>query len=164
MTGRRRTPDPTQAELFASAAEVYPVRRPIERVRPLDLSLRIKSQMGEALKGSPDNASVIAARMSEIIGRPITVDALYAYTAASKPEHEISLLRFVAFVRATGATWLWDVLVEDDGLVVMEGREAHLAQLGLMRQQRSQMDEAIRALEHDLKATPVTVRQRRGRR
>jgi hypothetical protein len=164
MTGRRRTPDPTQAELFASAAEVYPVRRPVERVRPLDLSLRIKSQMGEALKACPDNASVIAARMSEITGRTITVDALYAYTAASKPEHEISLLRFVAFVRATNATWLWDVLVEDDGLVVMEGREARLAQLGYLRQQREQINESIRAVEGDLKAAPVSVRQRRGRR
>mgnify|MGYP001766505567 CR=1 FL=1 len=163
MTRRRTGKDSGQGDLFASAAELYPVRRPAERIRPVDLSLRIKNAMGEALKACPENAAIVAARMSEIIGRPITVDALYAYTAPSKPDHEISLLRFVAFVRATGATWLWDLLVEDDGLVVMEGREAHLAQLGLYEQERRRIDEHIRELRQELKDRPVRVSTSRRR-
>lgn len=154
----------TQGDLFT--ADVYPVRVRTARVTPVDLTLRIKSAMGEALKACPDSAAVVAARISELTGREITADALYAYTAPSKPEHEIGIVRFVAFVRATGAAWLYDLLVEDEGLIVMEGREAHLAQLGLMQQQRDRLDDGIRFLKGELKRRPVqvTARNRPGGR
>lgn len=152
MSRRRSTP--AEPDLF-DHADLFPVRRPEEPIRPVDLSLRIKTAMGLALKECPDAAPIVAAKMGAMTGREISVDALYAYTAPSKPDHDMGIVRFVAFVRATGAAWLWDLLVHDDGLVVMEGREAHLAQLGLLRQQRQQVDEAIRSIERDLKATPV---------
>lgn len=160
--------DGRQGDLFARAAAVpadalFPVRERQDRPRALDLSLKIKSALGRALKECGRNAYEIAGAMSELTGREITVDALYACTAPSKPEHEISLLRFVAFVRVTGATWLWDELVEDDGLVVMQGREAYLAQLGLLQQTRRSVEDQIKALERELKAQPVVVAQR-GRR
>lgn len=158
---RRRT-DPNQGDLFTHM-DLIPVRQRVERPRAPDLSLRIKTEMGRALKECPDNAYVVAAHMSEMTGREITADALYAYTAPSKPEHEISLLRFVAFVRATGAAWLWDVLVEDDGLFVMEGREAHWAQLGLLEQEHQRRAEAIKKLRRELKERPVEVTPTRRR-
>lgn len=148
-----------QGDLFA-AADLFPVRRPVERIRPLDLSLRIKTAMGEALKQSPKNAFAIAAEISTMTGRELTADALYAYTAPTKPEHDIGLTRFVAFVRATGANWLWGVLVEDDGLIVLEGREAHLAQLGLLQQEQDRISDQIRILKGELKQAPVAVRRR----
>lgn len=80
----------------------------------------------KAPKECPLNAGEVAARMTTILGAEVSADALYSYTAASKPDHQISLIRFVAFVRAVEAWWLWDLLVEDDGLIVMEGREARL--------------------------------------
>ena len=109
----RRT---AQDDLF-DYADLYPVRAPQEALRPVDLSLRIKTAMGRALKECPDSATIVAAKMSEWTGRPITADALYAYTAPSKPDHDMGIMRFVAFVRATGATWLWGVLLADDGLI-----------------------------------------------
>ena len=112
-------------------------------------------------------ASPQAARIAEMTGRDLSADALYAYTAPSKPEHDIGITRFIAFVRATGATWLWDELVRDDGLVVLEGREAKLAQLGHLRQERQRLDEALREIERELKAQPVraaTARRSEGRR
>jgi hypothetical protein len=163
MGGKRNQyPSTEQADLFASP--LFPVRQRTERVRPVDLSLRIKTAMGQALKECPDSAGVIAAKMTELTGREITPDALYAYTAPSKPEHEIGIVRFVAFVRATNAPWLYDVLVEDEGLIVMEGREAHLTQLGLAQQERSRLDETIKFLHRELKARPVVIRRRPGGR
>jgi hypothetical protein len=170
VVGARKHTNPhhSQGDLFAHLrhAELFPVRQRVREMRAPDLSLRIKTAMGRALKECPLNAYEIAARMSEMTGREITADALYAYTAASKPEHEISLLRFIAFVRATGATWLWDLLVEDDGLIVLADREAHLAQLGLLRQEKQKLDDQIRAIERDLRHSPVDVARRpraRGR-
>lgn len=159
--------DPSQADLFAAgipAAAVYPVRRPVERVRPVDLSLRIKTALGQALKECPLAASEVAAAMSEMLGQAITTDTLYTYTAASKPDHQIPLLRFVAFVRVTRAWWLWDLLVEDDGLVVMEGREARLAELGLLEQERAKLERRLRELKTELRNSPVAVASHRRRR
>ena len=147
----------TQGDLFTS---LFPVRHRAAP-RPLDLSLRVKTALGQALKETPDSATVVAARMSEIAGVEITADALYAYTAPSKPDHQISLLRFVAFVRATGALWLWDTLVEDEGLIVMEGREAHLAHLGALEQERQRLEGQIDDLKRDLAAQPVEVSNRK---
>ncbi len=154
---RERGPEAEQGSLFDHAAELYPVRMPEAILRPVDLSLRIKTAMGQALKECPDSVAMIAARMSELTGREITVDALYACTAPSKPDHDLGIVRFVAFVRATGATWLWNLLVEEDGLIVLQGREAHLAQLGLMQQEHDRLSDDIRALKRELGQKPVRV-------
>jgi hypothetical protein len=53
----------------------------------------------------------------------------------------MGITRFIAFVRVTGAFWLWDELVRGDGLVVMEGEEAHFANLGFMQQERNRLRE-----------------------
>jgi hypothetical protein len=153
---REREAEAEQGNLF-DAAELYPVRMPEAILRPIDLNLRIKTAMGRALKECPDSVSVVAARMSELTGREITVDALYAYTAPSKPDHDIGIVRFVAFVRATSAMWLWNLLVEEDGLIVLQGREAYLAQLGLMQQEHDRLSEDIRRLKRELGRTPVKV-------
>ncbi len=85
---RRPAPDPRQTSLLG-LFDAFPVRRPAERYRPVDLSLRIKTALGQALKECPDSAAVVAARMTEISGREVSTDMLYAYTAPSKPEHDI---------------------------------------------------------------------------
>lgn len=159
MTRARRAPQ-GQGDLFEHAEQLFPVRRPTETVRPVDLSLRIKTAMGQALKECPDNAGVIAARMSEVLGRRISTDTLYTFTAPSKQDRQIGLIEFVAFVRATGAIGLWDLLVEDDGLVVLQGREAKLAQLGHMRQQSKELADTMRTLERELQDEPVRVLRR----
>lgn len=151
-----------QGDLFAED-QLFPVRRPLDGPRPVDLSLRVKTGMSRALKESADSAPIIAARMSEILGREISTDMLYAYTAASKPEHDIGVVKFVAFVRATGALWLWDELVADDGLTVLQGREARLAQLGHLKQEAARIKDAERAIERELRAEPVAVIRRHRR-
>lgn len=159
----KKAADPGQGDLFASV-ELFPVRRPLDTLRPVDLSLRIKTAMGRALKECDDSATIVAARIAEMTGREITADGLYAYTAASKPEHDMGITRFVAFVRATGAPWLWDELVRDDGLMVLQQREALFAQAGLLRQEAARIADRIKRIDAELKAEPVVVAQRRGGR
>lgn len=156
----RQSPSDDQADLFGHG-DLFPVRHRADTVRTLDLSLKIKTALGRALRECPDKAEVIAQRMTDLMGREITPDALYAYTAPSKPEHEISLVRFVAFVRVTGATWLYDVLVEDEGLIVMEGEEARLAHVGLLHQQHSQLVAQLERVEREMKERPVRITRRR---
>lgn len=160
---RTKAQDRRQGEFFA-AEEMFPVRAPLAAFRPVDLSLRIKMAMSRALKECDDSAAIVAARITEMTGREISVDALYAYTAASKPEHDMGVVRFIAFVRATGARWLWDELLRDDGLTVLEGREAILAEIGLAEQEQARWAHRKRAARHKLVAEPVLVSRRRGDR
>lgn len=159
MTPRRR-PAEGQGDLFAHQ-ELFPVRRPTDTVRAVDLSLRIKTAMGRALKACPESADIVAAHIAELTGQKLSGHTLYTFTAPSKADRQISMIEFVAFVRVTGALWLWDLLVEDDGLVVLQGSEAKLAQLGHLQQQKRQLDDQLRDLERSLREDPVTVSQRR---
>lgn len=157
MARRASKHDGTHPDLFAGIdpAELFPVRRPADPCRPLDVSLRIKTALGRALKECPDSANVIAARMSDILGRDQSVDMLYAYTAPSKPEHDIPVTRLIAFIRATGATWLYDEIVQDEGLIVMGGREARLAQYGYLKQERAAIEAQLKTIEKELSSEPV---------
>jgi hypothetical protein len=72
--GKRHEGEKAQGDLFAGGGEkaLYPVRRKETGMLPVDLSLRIKTLMGTALKEAPDSAGVVAAKMSEImLGRGI---------------------------------------------------------------------------------------------
>lgn len=165
--GKQTRNNGNQADLFEAGEDLFPVRRPAAPgTRPVDLSLRIKTAMGQALKECADSATIVAARIAELTGRELTADALYAYTAPSKPEHDIGIVRFVAFVRATEAYWLWDELVRDDGLTVLQGREAKLAQLGALAQEKQRVARREREIQRELQANPVCVAaaQRRQQR
>jgi hypothetical protein len=81
--------------------------------------------------------------------------ALDAYTAESKTAHDISMPRFKAFVRATNANWLWDIVVSDDGLLLLEGDEARLAEISRVRQAQRELAQELKLLQ----ATPVTIRR-----
>ena len=153
-----------QGDLFATAG-LFPVRRPDQGAQNLDVKqLRMRAAMTQAITESGQSRDVVAARIAELTGRPLTKDALYTYTAGSKPEHDISLMRFVALVRVTGATWLVDELFGDLGLTVLEGREARLAQLGHLEQEEQRLAKAKRALRRELQLDPVEVTPRRDRR
>ena len=83
---------------------------------------------------------------------------LDAYTAESKTSHDISLVRFAAFVRATGAPWLWDVIVAQEGLTILEGEEARLAEIGRLQQEQRRLQAELRRL----RAVPVEPRSWRS--
>jgi len=61
-------------------------------------------------------------------------------------------------VRATGAVWLWDLVVSDDGLTMLEGDEARLAEIARLQQEQRERAAELKALL----AVPVNIR-RRGR-
>ena len=134
---------PSQLDFFREP--VYPVREQtpinIERFRP-----NLKRAMARALRESPYERSIVAARMAQILGLPsISKATIDAYTAESKTV-DISVPRFKAFVRATGANWLWDEVVKDDGLLLLEGEEAMLAEEARIRQEIKRLNSELRVM------------------
>lgn len=149
--------DPAQMDFFSVAT--FPVRTAVERIDIDRFRARLKREMARAIRQCPYDRPTIAARMALYLGMgSVTKAALDAYTAESKTSHDISLVRFKAFVRATEAVWLWDVIVSEDGLTLLEGDEARLAEIGRVRQEQKKLDAELKKLE----ATPVTIR--RGRK
>jgi hypothetical protein len=131
-------------------SDLFRVRRPAPLERAVN-DLLIKTAMGVALKESSKSAKAIAAAITKLTGKKLTATALYRLTAPSN-DHHISLVRFIAFVRATEAWWLWDAILEADGLAVFEGRDARLAEIGKLERDREALNARIRDLRRDVGA------------
>lgn len=151
----KRIADPSQGDLFHQP--VYPTRIADETVNVIGFRSRLKRAMSRALKECPFERSEVAMRMAVALGQDtFSLATLNAYTAESNETHDISVVRLKAFVRATGANWIWDLIVADDGLTMLVGDEARLAEIARVEQEQS----ALAARLKELKAKPVHVVRR----
>jgi len=155
--------DQHQRDLF-EVAEMVPVLAPLTLPRALDFNRQISMAMSEAIRECRKSREAIAHEMTEILGyeddNRVTLPMLNAYTSVARETHTISLVRFVAFVRVTGCTWLWDVVLHPEGLLVLQGEEALHAQAGLLEKQGRELLEQADAAR---RAAPSKVRVPRGR-
>lgn len=148
--------DPSQLDFFSSP--VFPTRDAVEQIDLDRFRARLKREMARAIREAPFDRPTIAARMAHYLGLPsISKATIDAYTAESKSGHDISLPRFKAFVRATGAVWLWDVIVSEDGLLLLQGDEARLAEIARLQQERKEIEGQLKSL----RSKPVTIRRAR---
>lgn len=149
--------DPSQLDFFVET--VFPVRSAVDRIDIDRFRSRLKREMSRAIRECNYDRATIAALMARYLGLPsISRASLDAYTAESKVNHDISLIRFKAFVRATGANWLWDTIVSEDGMTVLEGDEARLAEIARLQQDQRALAAELKVLQ----AKPVTIK--RGRK
>ncbi len=147
--------NPNQLDLFREP--VFPVRQPASHIDLARFRSKLKRAMAEAIRRCPYDRPVIAARMAQYLGLPsISKATLDAYTAESKEGHDITVPRFKAFVRATEATWLWDLIVSEDGLTLLEGDEARLAEIARLQQEQRKIAAELK----NLRSIPVDIRQR----
>ena len=148
--------DPSQLDFFSKP--IFPVRSAAVRIDIDRYRSKMKRAMARAIRECPHDRPTIAARMAQYLGlASISKAMLDAYTAESKEGHDITLPRFAAFVHATGAMWLWDEAVSDQGATVLVGDEARLAEIARLQQEQ----EAIKAELRALRATPVQIRRER---
>lgn len=149
---------PDQFDLFEEP--LFPVRAANAAIDLPRFRSKLKRAMADAIRQCPHSREVIALRMAQYLKAPtFTKSMLDAYTAESKDGHEINLSRFKAFVKATGAVWLWDVVVAEDGLTMLQGDEARLAEIAALQQDRKQIEAQLRALRR----VPVDLTRRRSK-
>lgn len=148
-------PHPDQFDFFADA--VFPVRTAATQIDLNQFRSKIKRAMAQAIRECAYSRPVIAARMAQYLGLPnLTKSTLDAYTAESKESHDITLVRFKAFVHATGAVWLWDMIVSEDGLTLLQGDEARLAEIARLQQEQRGLAAQLKAL----RSVPVKIKGR----
>ncbi|MFD1792109.1 hypothetical protein ACFSE0_10715 [Ochrobactrum teleogrylli] len=147
-----------QSEQFDLFREpLFPVRSPVSQIDLPRFRSKLRRAMSEAIRQCPYERAVIAASMAQYLGIPnLTKAALDAYTAESRTSHDISLVRFKAFVRATGAVWLWDFVVAEDGLTLLEGDEARLAEIAKLQQDQREIKAKLKSLQ----SKPVNLKTR----
>ncbi len=151
----RKPADPTQGDLFHEP--VYPSRIADETVDVTGFRSKLKRAMSRALKDCALSRPEVAMKMATALGQDsFSLATLNAYTAESNEGHDISVVRLKAFVRSTGANWLWDMVVADDGLTMLVGDEARLAEIARVEQERAAMDVRLR----DLRSKPVNIVRR----
>lgn len=151
-------PDPAQLDMFGEP--VFPVRAPAAQIDLDRYRAKLKAAMSRAIRESQYDRPNIAVRMARYLGLPsISKASIDAYTAESKTGHDITMPRFCAFVYATGAVWLWDEAAAVQGVTVLIGEEAVLAEIALREQERRRLTAELKML----RARPIAVTSR-GRR
>ena len=156
--------DTKTTDLF-DVQELFPVHAPRTLPKALDFNRSVAMAMREAIKESGKTNDQVAAEMTELLAyeddKEVTGAQLYAYTAASRETHTVSLVRFKAFVRATGCTWLWEIVLEGEGLTLLQGEEAKHAQASYARKMAGHYLAQAKQLEAE---APVEVRTPRKRK
>jgi hypothetical protein len=143
---------PHQNDLFQGA--VFASRERSDRLDVDRFRLKIKQAMSQAL--NEHDRQVIARDMGLMLGQPsLSKGMLDSYTSPSKA-HDISLVRFKALVKTTGANILWDVAVSDDGLLILQGDEPRLAEIARLQQAQREIGVALKRLT----SLPVHIRDR----
>jgi hypothetical protein len=119
--------DPRQANLFDAGSAT-----------PASGSLQFDSEWRAALNRAIEECGFgrgnIAIEMERLLGNdpdyPVSVALINAWTAASKTDYRFPLIYLPAFVRATGADWLLDVLAGKCGRVTLTADEQRLVEIG----------------------------------
>lgn len=148
-------PDPAQSDMFH--APVYPSRMPSLTIACTGFPNRLARAMKRAAELSGADRHELAARMAQLLEQDdFSKATLDSYISEAKTDHNISLYRFKAFVRATKQTWLWDFVVADEGLTMLEGDEARLANIAAKQQELDTVAAELKLL----RATPVVLKRR----
>lgn len=154
--------DRSTSDLFAHE-RLFPVESPRELQNALDFNAKVSQAMSRAIREAGERGMDrydIARDMSAILGVDVTVNMINAYTSQSRETHTISLVRFKAFARATGCLWLWNVVLQDEGVTLLQGEEALLAQATFARRRAEALVAEAKRIE---KLAPVEINRRADR-
>jgi len=121
----------------------------------MGFNAELRSALARAIKECADSRAIIAAKMTDLLfgdaageGAQVTVDQLNAWTAPSREAWRFPLEYLPAFVEATAAFWVLDIIAERCGCRVLFGEEAKLAVVAALRHER----ERLRSVEAQLKS------------
>jgi hypothetical protein len=112
----KRIVDTLTGDLFASVPQAHPMTAGAWRFRS-----EIAQAMGEAVKTCTKDRYQIAADMSRLLGREVSVNTLDKYTSEASEDHIPNLETAIAFDAATEQL---------AGCRVLPGKQSLLAELG----------------------------------
>lgn len=141
----RKIVDSLTQDLFASIPKEYPQTQGAWRFR-----LEISSAMSDAIGASEKDIYQIAADMSRMLGREVSINTLRKYSSPAAEDHVPNLETAMAFDAATGRMALISIYAEKLGCSVLPGKDKLLAELGRIEQQKSDLSKQERAIKQFL--------------
>jgi hypothetical protein len=133
----RRIADTLTGDLFACIASIpkaYPFTPGAWRFRG-----EIAHVMSEAIKACPKDRYQIAADMSRLLGREVSVNTLDKYTSEASEDHLPNFETAIAFDAATESTALASLHASKLGCRVLPGKDSLLAELGRLEQLKGEI-------------------------
>jgi hypothetical protein len=113
-----------------------------------ELGSKISRAVKLALEASEMSRAQIAERMSEELGRSVSIDMLDKYASEAAEGHKITLERFIALITATECLDLVGFVAGLFGLVAVPDRYASLIELHLIEEHEAELarrKEAVQA-------------------
>lgn len=141
----RKIVDTLTGDLFANVPQAHPMTPGAWRFRG-----EIAHVMGEAIKACSKDRYQIAADMSRLLGREITVNTLDKYTSEASEDHIQNLETAIAFDAATGQMALASLFVGKLGCSVLPGKESLLVELVRLDQMRADITKQEKAIKRVL--------------
>lgn len=116
----------------------------------LEYAAELCATLSRALKQTPLSRAEVAARMSGLTGETITECMLNAWTARSHDRHRFPFEYAAAFEDVCNCCDLQQLLARKRGSLVLIGKQARDARLGLIRRRLSELRAEERALMREV--------------
>lgn len=134
VTGRMK-----QLSFFDLLKKVSEERRGEAKAGAFNVDARVRAMLSEALKVCPLSRPVVAAKMGELLGRDVSKGQLDSWTAESKDGNRIPFDAALAFSEVTDNLELFQMAAEMRRCYLIKGKDALLAELGRMTQQKEEL-------------------------
>ena len=126
-----------QPDLFRDWTPPDPVVRfDPDAIKASSLAARVCKAIAASLKEAGTTRDLVAAKMSDFLGRRVSTNMLNAYASESREQHTIGLPQFVALLHATRDRRLLEMVAEPLGWAVVDRRHLPLIQIALVREQQ----------------------------
>lgn len=154
MAKRPAQPDPRQFSLEGYFEPTPPPELP----GTMNFEHELRAGLNKAVKDSSRSRENIAQRMTELLGGDdeafsVTKAMLDSWTGQSRTSWRFPLSYFPAFIQATGAYWLVDLVAQKCGCRALVGEDALFAEYG-----------RLEGLENELRERKASIRKRLPKR
>lgn len=116
----------------------------------MELSIKVKNLLSEALKKCPYSRHEVAAKLSKKTGKEITYHTLNSWTAESKELRRFPVEFLPAFCHVTGDFTILKVIANIAGGFFIEGEEAIYTQLGRIQAEEAKLEKEKKEIQKRL--------------
>ena len=138
----KRIVDTLSGDLFAEVPKMHPKTAGGWRFRS-----EIAHVMGEAVKACSKDRYQIAADMSRLLGREISVNTLDKYTSEASEDHLPNLETAIAFDAATEQLSVLNFFAGKLGCRVLPGKQSLYVELARLEQEKSEIVRLEKAIK-----------------
>jgi hypothetical protein len=125
------------------------------QVRAADVAGRVCKAIAAALDECGKPRLQIAEAMSAFLGQRVSLNMLNAYASQAREDHQISVVRFLALIHATGDRRLLELLAEGFGWAVIERKYLPLISLAQLRERSDELDRAADAIRREARGKGI---------